>query len=534
MILRKPYAFFIKYFKLINIVLASFALYILYRTYNIINFFNVYVKHNYSGNFYQGFYHNYLPLFVYIAILLIITGILIICSLFIYKKKPVKAYVSSLVYYIGLLIFFNVIKNLMITLETDVITAEASRIYRDLSLISIIPQVFFILLFILRGFGVNLGKYNFEADLKELEVSEQDNEEIEINLKKSGDNLKRTLRRFVREFGYYVKENKFIFIIICCLIVLSIGLGIYKSLPDVIDKEYKQGEGFIIDNLFYRIEDSIITNLNYKGDIIADDSYYLVTKLYVENNTHNNINFDYNNFRLEIDDYYVYPSMDKANNFIDYAVNYTSKKINSKSKQTISLVFKIAKSDLNKTYKVKINSGTAIKDGINTGKFNFITLTPIIVDDVVLEKAVNQGDEVVFKNSNLSMTSLVLSNTLITNKYTYKYEVCSNNICNNYRDIVSIDFTKNDKTLIIFDYKYILDTNVPFYIYSSNVNKFADTFFKIKYLENDEYKYSDVKNITPSKLKDKLILETTNKIKNSDKLSISIIIRNKEYLVNIK
>ena len=262
MILRKPYAFFIKYFKLINIVLASFSLYILYRTYNIINFFNVYVKHNNSGNFYQGFYHNYLPLFVYIAILLIITGILIICSLFIYKKKPVKAYVSSLVYYIGLLIFFNVIKNLMITLETDVITAEASRIYRDLSLISIIPQVFFILLFILRGFGVNLGKYNFEADLKELEVSEQDNEEIEINLKKSGDNLKRTLRRFVREFGYYVKENKFIFIIICCLIVLGIGLGIYKSLPDVIDKEYKQGEGFIIDNLFYRIEDSIITNLN--------------------------------------------------------------------------------------------------------------------------------------------------------------------------------------------------------------------------------------------------------------------------------
>lgn len=534
MIFRKPYAFLIKYFKLINVLLATLSVYIAFRTYNIINFFNIYVKQHYSGNFYQGFYHNYISLSVYIIILLIIVGILVICALFFYKKKPMKAYLTSLMYYVLLLIFFNIIKDLMITLETDVITAEAARVYRDLSLISIVPQVLFIILFFIRGLGLNLGKFNFEADLKELEISEQDNEEVEINLKRDGTNLKRTLRRFVREFGYYIKENKFIFIIICVLIALGIGFFVYKSLPEIIDKEYRQGETFVIDNLTYRIEDSIVTNLDYKGDSFGEDIYFVVAKLYIENNTTENINFDYNNFRLVINDKYVYPSVDKGKNFIDYAVNYYGNTIASQSKQLYSLVFKIDKNSVNNNYKIKINNGTALKEGVNTGKFNYVTITPIVINQVSLERQYKQGEEISFNNSNLGLTSLTLSNTIISNKYSYKYEVCANKECNTYKDIVNIDFTKNDKTLIIIDYNYIIDKDVPFNMYSSDINKFADCFIKVKYLEDEEYKYALIENITPNKLKNKLVLETTNKIKNSDEVFISIIIRNKEYLINIK
>ena len=42
MILRKPYAFFIKHFKLIHIILAVFAFYSIYKTKLLLDFFNEY------------------------------------------------------------------------------------------------------------------------------------------------------------------------------------------------------------------------------------------------------------------------------------------------------------------------------------------------------------------------------------------------------------------------------------------------------------------------------------------------------------
>ena len=57
---------------------------------------------------------------------------------------------------------------------------------------------------------------------------------------------------------------------------------------------------------------------------------------------------------------------------------------------------------------------------------------------------------------------------------------------------------------------------------------------KVKYLDNDEIKYADVTNVTPNNLKDKLVISTTNKIKDTSSLEISIIVRNKEFLIKIK
>ncbi|MBE6157038.1 MAG: DUF4352 domain-containing protein [Firmicutes bacterium] len=534
MIFKKPYAFLIKYFKLINLILAMLSVYIAYRTYNIITFFNEYISHDYSGNYYVGFSNTYISPFVYLIIILIILGILVICALFIYKKKPIKAYLSSLIYYIVFLILLNIFKNLMITLENDVITAEAARIYRDLSLISIVPQAFFILLFLMRGFGLNLGKFNFAADLKELEISEQDSEEVEINFKKDDLKVKRTLRRFIREFGYYIKENKFIFLIICLSLLIAIFFITYKALPKIIDQEYKQGEIFSIGDLTYKIEDSIITNLNYNGDTLGENTYYIVARLYIENNSNEDINIDYNSFRLIINDKSFYPSIDKGTNFIDYAVNYYGNTIKSKSKRLYSLVYKISDKDVLESYQIKIDNGTIVQNNMIKSKYNYITITPILINKVSLEKTISIGEELSFVTSNLGNTTLTLSNPVITEKYIYDYEYCSNNICNTYKDLININYTKNEKTLIILDYSYNIDKETPYYEHSSTVNEFAKSFIKIKYIDNGEIKYDSINNVTPANLKNKLVLESTNKIKNSQELYLSITIRNKEYLINLK
>ena len=202
MIFRKPYAFLIKNFKLINFILGILTSYLFYRTYKIVAFFNDYVTNNYTGNIVPGFYQDYVPGSNYFVIFLILLGLFGVTLLFIYKKKPSKTYISSIVYYIVMIILFSVVKNLMITMEETIITAESARIYRDLSTLSLLPQIGFIIAFFIRGFGLNISKFNFKEDLKDLEVSSEDSEEIEITLKKDDVKLKRNKRKQIYFFHY--------------------------------------------------------------------------------------------------------------------------------------------------------------------------------------------------------------------------------------------------------------------------------------------------------------------------------------------
>ena len=175
MILKKPYAFLIKHFRLINLILTFLTSFIMYKTYHIVKFFNDYVKNDYIGNFFEGFYQDYVSFFLILALILTLIGIALILALFIYKKKPLKVYISSMIFYIMLLIVFIFVKNTMINMETNVITVEYSRIIRDITIISLIPQIFMVIAFLIRGFGFNIHKFDFEKDLKDLKISNEDN-----------------------------------------------------------------------------------------------------------------------------------------------------------------------------------------------------------------------------------------------------------------------------------------------------------------------------------------------------------------------
>lgn len=535
MILKKPYAFLIKYFKLINFVICTLATYIIYKTYNIITFFNEYILNNYTGNYYPEFYNSYISPFTYLILIIILFCIIGIYLLFIYKKKPTKIYITSIIYYIAFFIFLIFIKNIMITLENSLITAESARIYRDLSILFFLPQIYLTIMYLFRGLGLNIKKFNFDQDLKDLQIEEQDNEEVEITLKNNNVKLKRNIKRFFREFKYYIKENKFIFSIIFLILISLTGYLIYKSFPEIIDKQFIQGDTFIIDNLNYKIEDSIITNLNYKGDKINENKYYLVVKLSIENNTNANIAIDYNNFRLELNNNYLYPLLDKGQNFIDYAKDNYSKEIKANTSGIYSIIYEIKETELRKSYEIKISNGSTILDDLIVGRHNFIKISPIVINKVNTEIIINQNEEINFSNSNLGNTKITLSNSEITNKYVYDYESCVNDKCNTYKDIINVNYNSNNKTLIIMDYKHEFDYNAPFFTHSTTFNTLISTFMKIKYKnDNNEFVYEKIENVTPNKIKDKIAIETTNKINNSNEVYLAFIIRNKEYLIKIK
>ncbi len=534
MIFRKPYAFLIKYFRLINMVLAVLAMYISYRSYQIIGFFNDYIDSNYLGFYYEGFANSYVSSFVYFIIILIILGLGGILLLLINKKKPIKTYLVSAGYYILFFIFLIFIRSILVTLETSVINAETARIYRDLSIISFIPQFVLIILFLIRAFGFNLKSFNFQEDIKDLKITSEDSEEVEITFNSDNTKLLRNIRRFIREFTYYVKENKFVFSVICVLLVVGIGFLIYRSLPTVLDKNYRQGDTFVVSGINFKIEDSIVTNLDYKGDVISKDKYYVVARLYVENNTNEDYNINLDNFRLVLNKDYVYPTREKSFNFIDYSKDALGTKIKYGKSAYYTLVYEINPKDLAKNYDIKVSDGVQFANGLQVGKFNYIAITPTLLDRVTTVREYQLNDKVSLASSNLNNTFLKVKNSEICDKYIYDYEVCQNDECMTYKDQISVDVLKNDKTLLILGVDFELDQNIPFYTANSNISSFANNFLKIRYLKDSKTVYSTVKNVTPSKLKNTIVLEVTKEVKDTHNLDLAIIVRNKEYIIKLK
>ncbi len=534
MIFRKPYAFLIKNFKLINFILGILTSYLFYRTYKIVAFFNDYVTNNYTGNIVPGFYQDYVPGSNYFVIFLILLGLFGVTLLFIYKKKPSKTYISSIVYYIVMIILFSVVKNLMITMEETIITAESARIYRDLSTLSLLPQIGFIIAFFIRGFGLNISKFNFKEDLKDLEVSSEDSEEIEITLKKDDVKLKRNIHRFGREFLYYIKENKFIFSIICVFVAGALIYFIYNLFPERIDNQYSQGDAFSYQGVNYKLEDSIVTNLNYRGEVL--DIYYVVVRMNIENTNDEKYTLDLNKFRLEIDEEkLVYPSKDKSLYFIDYAKEQSGSIINAKTKDTYAIVYKIDEKDIRKNYRIKAESGSSVVNNVLVGKFTYVTITPARIDSVTKEGSYKLGDTINFANSNLGNSTFKVDKIVLNTKYTYDYEYCIKDKCDTYKDSVTIDYLKGHQVLLILDSEFKMAEDIPFYSANSNsLNRFLDNYLSIRYLDGEEEKVASVKNLTPSNLKGKIVLNTTDKVVNSSKIDLLITIRNKEYSISLK
>ena len=83
------------------------------------------------------------------------------------------------------------------------------------------------------------------------------------------------------------------FILIIVFLIMLIGILIYKNLPKNYDFNYKEGDTFNSLGLTYNFEDSILTNIDYRGNLLSKDSYYLVVKLKITSNTNNNYKLDY-------------------------------------------------------------------------------------------------------------------------------------------------------------------------------------------------------------------------------------------------
>lgn len=336
MILRRPYAFLIKYFRIIHLILFGLFVYITYKANNILYFFKDYINHN--GNI-DVISSDYISYFVFVSIILIVGISTIIYFLMRYKKKPKLFYVFLiLVSVISFILFIYLTGNIRV-LETSVLSGRTIRLFRDISRLHFWFLFVTCIPIIIRGLGFDVKKFNFNKDLEELKLEAKDSEEVEVNIDLSSDGLKRTGRRVAREFKYYYLENKFIINIILGIVGVILFL-VFPFNMFVVNRDLNEGEVLGTKNFNIIVNESFISNRNR----ISKNNSYVILKINVKGKS-SKYTMDLDEFVLSSKNNDYIPSLKYYHYFNDVGRGYRNNVLSTSGYEEYILIYNINNDD---------------------------------------------------------------------------------------------------------------------------------------------------------------------------------------------
>ena len=225
----------------------------------------------------------YLVAFLAVAIFGLIFYILSI------KSKSNKIYLAGIVYYFILLVFFIYMHQVFYDLQEKALDVESVRAIRDVCLIITIPQVVFIFIVFGRTLGFNLKQFDFKRDLEELQIDTSDNEEVEVTLGTDTYKIARFFRKTLRLTKYFILENKLFVIGGASLIVIVLGVVIFKKF-DVYRESINQNQDFHAASLWFNVKESYITNADINNMIISEGKHYVLVNVIISNKNEEDYN----------------------------------------------------------------------------------------------------------------------------------------------------------------------------------------------------------------------------------------------------
>ena len=243
MVFRKPYAFLIKYFRLIHLIITGILVYIVINSNRIYSFILSCIDDQ-VNRYNARDYINY-NIYIYMGIGLLL--LIVIYWLFKYKDKPRNVYIVSILGYVGLGIYLLVLYGYFSGLPNDIIDSKVIRAYRDITLITLIFQYLIIVIMFVRGLGFDIKKFNFTKDIHELNITNEDGEEVLVDVNVNTDVIMRGVRKGRREFGYFFQEYKIFLLGILVVLIIIGGYFGYSNLKNKF-KIYNQNEFVGQDN----------------------------------------------------------------------------------------------------------------------------------------------------------------------------------------------------------------------------------------------------------------------------------------------
>ncbi|NLL44295.1 MAG: hypothetical protein GX247_01335 [Mollicutes bacterium] len=537
MILRKPYAFFIKHFKLFHIILTILITYLIYRTGLLLSFFNEYIATSQSV-INQDLTGKLFNTYMFISPFLIILGSIVILSVMILKKKPILFYIVLIIIYILMIVLYNYIYSVLGAMETNLLDIRQVRLARDILTIGSVAQAFSVVITFVRATGFDIRKFNFGQDLAQLDIKEEDREEFEFEVSLDTDKLRRKLRRNFRYLKYTYIENKFLINIGILLFLSTICFIIYLNLT-VYNKVFNEMEAFLTTDFSVRINKSFLTTKDYKGnDIVNDNETLVVLEVAVRNNFSKAQKLDIAKTQLVINNqafYHVYSYRDRL---FDLGKVYEDQLLPNQFTKWL-LVYKVPKFLIsNNMYFKYVDKVNVVSRKLNPKTIS-VRLNPKNLDVVSKTKEFQLGETMVLNDSILGNVEFKIDKYEINDEYRLTYNFCvTKDECYPSYEYVKPNITNRyDMALMYLNGKMKWDEEIAVNPIT-NIYSFINNFGELVYEIDDKTKVQKVgfKQINPVKVKvkDDYYIEVLDEVKKANKIALVFNLRNIQYKYVLK
>jgi len=510
MIIRKPYAFLIKNFRLINFIILLFSSYILYKTSGAFNFFNDYAT---TRGFIESatLINDTIPLTMVGFSIVLIVGCISIAILFKKKDKPVLFYTIGTIYYTLFIIACIISRSIIKIIMFEGIDPRIARLVRDAWLIFMVVQVIFVIYSLVRTVGFDIKKFNFFEDLNELQITDEDNEEIEISTKFDTDKVKMRAAMQKEELKSFFYENKFIIISILLLLFIVIPSAfIAKNIID--NKKYVIGEVINLNKFNLKITGAYTTKKDYRGKtIFKEDNSYLIVSFNINNLTDIERGINLNNLRLEVNNKIYIPKTNYYEYFIDIGKGYNNDKIKKETKDFIA-VYVINDEDLNSEMIIRYADKLTVKNQMVNADYYRTIIKHENLDYQRSNVDVSLGKEIMINNRLSDNIRLKLLDYDLQDKFEYDVDGKTKYIINNSGLVLSLDYE-------------FLNNNIKF-------EDFINKYVTINYKYNN-CTYTQKINIMTYN-KNKIYFAVTESMKDASEINFIVNIRNTEYVYKLK
>lgn len=538
MILRKPYAFLIKNFKLIHAIITAFMVYFFYKSIAVMSFFGEYILSDQniigeetSSSLFTGM--------MFLLPLLVIILSIVLLVVMVVKKKPYVLYVVNILIYAYAVIMLGLARSTVSTMEVMLVDIRTIKLIRDLNMISMCLQLYPILKSFIRTVGFDIKKFNFGEDLAELEIEEKDNEEFEVNVNIDTNKMKRGMNSKNRIFKYIYAENSFLINMVAIVFVLIVcaltTYGIYKY-----NETTPYNKSFNISGFAVKVLETYSTRLDYKGNVLSnlnDRKSLIIVSIDIKNNNKLNKQFPTVNVPLVIGNHKFYPDGTYRDSLIDIGSVYDSEIINSGDESKKLLVYQVPTTYLTHAIDLKFISSIDIK-----GKELIPTYVTVPVSLTDLDSD-TKTTSITLSNENSLSTSILGDSKFTINsvdmssrfKVDYKYCVTTSSCVDSYEYLLAELNTNKDKSLMK------ISGNVT---YSSDVTAFSSLYDLFNYFGAVKYDVdgqtktinSGLNKINPTFLKSNttIYVSIPREAETSSHVSLLFRIRNQQYEYVIK
>lgn len=517
MILKKPYAFIIKYFKFIHFLLTLLVAYLIYRTNLILNFLSNYINSNISviG---QNLTNNLFNILCFIIPIVIVLFALIFIGIMYKKGKPYLFYIINIFIFVAFFVILLYSYQIINHMQTAALDIRVIKIIHDLLIILIGLEVISLIIFLIRAIGFDIKKFDFLSDVNKFDITDSDKEEFEFDIKIDFDERKRFFRRRKRYLKYAYKENK-LFIIVCLIILILFGLYFTYKKINVNTKMYNEQVNISLNTYTLSVEESYITNKNYLNKKILDDNYLVIVKLKTKAFSKGQ-KLVLGDFKLKIDSNEFVETSDYKKQIKDLGTQYTGEELNVNNYEYYLISFLIPKNLVNKEMILQYN---------NLNKKIEIKLNCKKIDKNIKHNNYNIKNKISFDSSLIGDSNITVNSFEINDKFKIQYNFKSRN-GNIYPSIEyltpKVD-SNYDKLLLKINAVYNKNDS-----YVENLNKLIQVYGNIKYKINNNVKIqNNLSLVTSTKLKEKntYYIEINKEINNAESASLVFKIRNNEY-----